>query len=138
MRLAVYMRNKKEMFIYLLFGILTTLVNIVSFAMFDKWLGVDYKLAATLAWVLAVVFAFITNKIFVFQSKCLNVLSVLREFTSFIFFRGLSYLLDIGMMIFLIEVLLADSLLAKIAANVLVVIFNYFASKYVIFNTSNG
>lgn len=132
------MRNKKEMFIYLLFGILTTLVNIVSFAMFDKWLGVDYKLAATLAWVLAVVFAFITNKIFVFQSKCLNVLSVLREFTSFIFFRGLSYLLDIGMMIFLIEVLLADSLLAKIAANVLVVIFNYFASKYVIFNTSNG
>lgn len=132
------MKNKKEMFNYLLFGILTTLVNIVTFAVFNKWLGMDYKLATTIAWVLSVIFAFITNKLFVFQSKCLNVLSVLREFTSFIFFRGLSYLLDIGMMIVLIELLKADSLIAKITANVLVVIFNYFASKYVIFKTSKG
>lgn len=132
------MKNKKEMFNYLLFGILTTLVNIVTFAVFNKWLGMDYKLATTIAWVFSVIFAFITNKLFVFQSKCLNVLSVLREFTSFIFFRGLSYLLDIGMMIVLIELLKADSLIAKITANVLVVIFNYFASKYVIFKTSKG
>jgi len=137
-RRDISMKNKKEMFNYLLFGVLTTLVNIVSFAVFDKWMGMDYKVATTIAWILSVLFAFITNKWYVFHSQSTNALSLLREFTSFLFFRGLSYLLDIGTMIFLIELLKADSMMAKIAANVLVVVFNYFASKYVIFKTSRG
>lgn len=132
------MKIKKEMFNYLLFGVLTTLVNIVTYALLDKGLGMDYKLAATIAWVLSVIFAFITNKLYVFHSRTANILSVLRELTSFLFFRGMSYLLDIGTMIVLIELLNVDSLMAKIIANVLVVVFNYFASKYVIFKTSRS
>lgn len=126
------------MFNYLVFGVLTTLVNIVSFALLDKWLGFDYKLAATIAWILSVVFAFITNKLYVFQSRTADIGAVVREFVSFVFFRGLSYLLDIGTLIVLVELFHVDSVIAKIAANVLVVVFNYFASKYVIFKTSKG
>lgn len=132
------MKNKKEMVNYLVFGVLTTAVNIVCFWILDKWFGMDYKIATTIAWVLSVVFAFVTNKLYVFNSQHSEVSAVLREFISFIFFRLLSYLLDLATMIILIEILKADSMVAKIIANIFVVIFNYFASKYFIFKTAKG
>jgi len=132
------MKNKNELFNYLLFGVLTTIVNIASFAVFDKGLGLDYKVATTIAWVLSVIFAFVTNKLYVFYSKSIGGKSVFREFISFLFFRGLSYVLDIASMIILIDFVKIDSLLAKIAANVMVVVFNYFASKYIIFKPSSS
>ena len=57
----------KETFLYLIFGILTTIVNIVSFFLFNKLF--DYKLSNIIAFILAIVFAYITNKIYVFESK---------------------------------------------------------------------
>ncbi len=131
------MNRFREMVSYLIFGVLTTVVNIVCFWVLDKGMGVDYKMATVLAWTLAVVFAFFTNKKYVFQSKSSSFRSVLREFGSFIFFRLLSLLLDLACMILLVELLAVDSLLAKIIANVFVVIFNYFASKFVVFRASN-
>ncbi|QSS99695.1 GtrA family protein [Pontibacillus sp. ALD_SL1] len=127
------MGKKKELFLYLVFGGLTTLINIIVYAVLESGLGVDYKLATTVAWVAAVVFAFITNKLFVFQSKDTSARTSTREFILFIFFRILSLGVDLGTMILLIDVLSQDSLLSKIVANVFVVIFNYFASKYLIF-----
>jgi len=127
------MKLNKEVILYLLFGGLTTLVNIVTYAILAKWAGMDYKVATTIAWIAAVLFAYITNKIYVFQSKDMNRKNVIREFTSFIFFRGMSYLLDIGTMILLVEIASQDDLLSKIIANIFVVIFNYVASKYFIF-----
>ena len=131
------MNRFREMVSYLIFGVLTTVVNIVCFWVLDKGMGVDYKMATVLAWTLAVVFAFFTNKKYVFQSKSSSFRSVLREFGSFIFFRLLSLLLDLACMILLVELLAVDSLLAKVIANVFVVIFNYFASKFVVFRASN-
>ena len=131
------MKNKKEMVSYLVFGVLTTAVNIISFWLFDKWLDMDYKLATTIAWILSVLFAFVTNKLYVFNSKKIEARSVFKELRSFLFFRLLSYLLDLVTMIILVEFLKVDSLIAKIIANVFVVVFNYFASKYVIFKTAN-
>ena len=131
------MKNKKEMVSYLVFGVLTTAVNIISFWLFDKWFDMDYKLATTIAWILSVIFAFVTNKLYVFNSKKVEARSVFKEFMSFLFFRLLSYILDLVTMIILVEFLKVDSLIAKIIANVFVVIFNYFASKYVIFKTVN-
>ena len=132
------MKNKKEMFNYLLFGGLTTLVNIVTYYIFTDTLNFDYKLSTTIAWVVSVIFAYITNKIYVFNSKQHNFIQVAKEFFSFIFFRVLSYFIDILSMFLLIEFLLIDDLISKIAANVIVVIFNYFVSKLVIFRSDNG
>ena len=132
------MKRKKEVISYLFFGVLTTLINILSYVVLSKLFEVDYKLATTIAWVISVLFAFITNKIYVFNSKETNIVLVAKEFSSFTIFRLLSYLMDLGVMVLMVEWLKTDDLIAKIVANVFVVIFNYFASKYVIFKKKEG
>ena len=127
------MNKRKEMITYLVFGVLTTIVNIVTYVLITKLMNLDYKLATTIAWVVSVVFAFITNKIYVFNSKGMAVHTLVREFSSFMFFRMLSYLIDLGMMIVLVEWISVNDIISKILANIVVVIINYIASKYVIF-----
>ncbi len=128
--------NKKEMINYLVFGILTTIVNIVSYWLLTKIFNIDYRVATTIAWFISVVFAYITNKVFVFNSKGLDINTMVKEFISFIFFRILSYLIDLGMMIVLVEWIKTNDILAKIIANIVVVIVNYVASKYYIFRNA--
>lgn len=113
-----FIKANKRIINYILFGAMTTLVNIISYAFFARMMGIDYKLATTLAWVLAVLFAFVTNKLYVFDSKSKDFALVMREFCSFIFFRLLSYGIDILGMILLVETLKTDDIFAKIAANV--------------------
>ncbi|WP_379970347.1 GtrA family protein [Ectobacillus sp. sgz5001026] len=127
------MNRKKEIFNYLLFGGLTTLVNIVTYYLFVTLLHVDYKVATTIAWIVSVLFAYITNKKYVFNSSHSTLGQVFKEFFYFMGFRLLSYFIDIFSMILLVGVMHINDLFAKIVANVIVVVFNYFASKYVIF-----
>lgn len=123
----------KEMINYLVFGVLTTVVNIASYWIFTEIFHVDYRISTTIAWFFSVIFAFITNKMYVFNSKCLNLNTMIREFISFIFFRILSYLIDLGMMIALVEWIKMNDLVAKILANIVVIMINFVASKYIIF-----
>lgn len=120
---------KKEALLYLIFGGLTTVLNIITYYLFVS-VGVDYKIATTVAWFVSVLFAFFTNKSYVFKSSR----SIYREIGPFFGARILSYLMDLGMMVLLIDVAQQDDMLAKIVTNVLVVVFNYVASKMVIFN----
>jgi putative flippase GtrA len=129
------MNNKKEAISYLFFGVLTTVINIVCYAVLTKIMNMDYKLATTISWILAVIFAFITNKLYVFKSNKLNLSAVFKEFTIFTFFRLLSFFLDIFTMIFCVEYLKINDFIAKIVANIIVIVFNYFASKYVVFKS---
>ncbi|MGJ7922717.1 GtrA family protein [Neobacillus sp. LXY-4] len=130
------MKNKKEVVNYLVFGVLTTLTNIVSYGILAKMFHVDYKLATTIAWIISVLFAFITNKLYVFNSKETNLILITKEFLSFIIFRLLSYLVDLSLMILMVEWMNIDDLFSKVVANVVVVIMNYFASRYVVFKTA--
>jgi putative flippase GtrA len=130
------MKNKKEVISYLVFGILTTLVNIISYGYLTKIGHIDYRLATTIAWFLSVVFAFVTNKLYVFNSKSFDIKTLTKEFFFFTFFRLLSYITDLVIMVLMVEWLLVDDLISKILANIIVVIFNYFASKFFIFKTS--
>ena len=59
----------KEIVLYFLFGTITTLINIISFKLFYNLFSFQLLLSNTLAWILAFIFAFITNKVFVFESK---------------------------------------------------------------------
>ncbi|MBD8071150.1 GtrA family protein [Bacillus sp. PS06] len=125
--------KRREVISYLFFGVLTTAVNLLSYLFFTKVLHFDYKVATTIAWIISVLFAFITNKLFVFRSHHKDKRTVMKEFVSFVAFRWLSYLLDLFSMILLVSVLRVDDLVAKLIANVFVVIFNYFASKFIVF-----
>ena len=123
----------KEILLYLISGFLTTLVNLVSY-----WCArffMDVTPATAVAWVLSVLFAYFTNKIFVFKSRNETVLALIKEFCLFIFARLASGVVDVlGM-----TLLISDSsakvfeLVVKICINIFVVVVNYILSKFLIF-----
>lgn len=140
-----------EVFSYLFFGVCTTLINIIVFQLFYAAFGVHELVSNIIAWVFAVAFAYVTNRVFVFHSTENTREGILREAGAFVGARIFSLLVDeliIWLMVSVmgyiaIERLMADvigcplkdakSLLAKICANVVVVIMNYVLSKLVIF-----
>ena len=118
---------------YIFFGILTTVVNFISYLLFTTLMGFDYRIGASLAWILSVVFAYFTNKFFVFEAEGTKGIRLIKEFLSFLFYRTLSYFIDLLSIIILVERLNVLDTLSKIIASAIVAIFNYFASKYLIF-----
>ena len=108
----------KEVILYLFFGVCTTLVNIVSTAC---------------AWALSVAFAYVTNRIWVFESKVRSFTGVCREIASFVGCRVASGAMDIFLMWLLVEMMGFSDMIIKILSNILVIIFNYVASKFWIF-----
>ena len=120
----------REVLMYLLFGGLTTLVNILSFFILRK-LSVGVYVSNLIAWVVAVLFAFITNKLFVFESKDKSKSG--KELISFFGFRILSLGVDMGAMYLLLQVINTGEVFAKIIANVIVIILNYIFSKLFVF-----
>ena len=122
-----------EMLSYIFFGVLTTVVNILSFGLLRDVLHWQLLAANTLAWILSVVFAFLTNKVFVFRSKSFAAKQVLREGISFVGARLFSLAVDTAGMWLLVNTLAWNDWLAKILMNVIVVIINYVFSKLFIF-----
>lgn len=102
-----------EMLLYILFGILTTAVNILSFGLLRDVLQWQLLTANTLAWVLSVAFAFLTNKVFVFRSKSFAAKLVLRELVSFVGARLFSLAVDTAGMWLLVDVLTWNDWLQK-------------------------
>ncbi|NIK78359.1 putative flippase GtrA [Paenibacillus castaneae] len=128
--------NKREIITYIIFGILTTAINLIVYVILTKVSGIDYRIATTIAWIVSILFAFITNKIFVFRNVNRGVFLIVRELMLFVAFRVLSFVLDIILLIALIQILQMDDLISKVITNVLVVILNYIASKVYIFKSS--
>lgn len=121
------MKNKvsKELAAYFIAGVLTTLVNfIVYYAML--FIGIEYKISNTAAFIISVIFAFIVNKKYVFLSDK----SYIKEFIKFSLGRVFTYVLDIGTMIVLIEVFSVNEYMAKLWTNILVMVSNYLISKF--------
>lgn len=122
----------KEGLLYLFFGGCTTLINIVIFWLL-RLLKIEVYVSNGIAWLVAVFFAFFTNKLFVFESKEGGFKKSLKECVSFIAFRLVSLLFDMGIMYLLIDVLSANEMVSKIIANIFVIIINYVFSKLFIF-----
>lgn len=122
---------KKELISYLFFGICTTAVNyIVFFAL--KHL-IDYRFANAIAWLASVIFAYVTNKLWVFESHTHNISDIFREFGAFTGSRVLSGLFDMGFLILAVEWLGMNEWLAKLIDGVVVVVLNYIFSKLLVF-----
>lgn len=131
----------RETVSYVVFGVLTTLVNIFSYLPLYKVLlatgmadPVVNIISNTTAWVLSVLFAYVTNKLFVFHSKTATAAAAWREFLLFIGARLASYGVDMVGMLLLVNLLHVQNGIAKIVTNVIVMIMNYFFSKLFIFN----
>ncbi len=122
----------REALLYLFFGGCTTLVNIVAFYIIRKF-GVSTYITNIIAWFLSVVFAFITNKLFVFESKNTSFKDSFKECFSFFLFRVISLVFDMGIMYLLIDLLNINEMVSKVFSNIFVVIINYVFSKLFIF-----
>lgn len=123
----------KEVILYLIFGVLTTVVNILTYYIATKWCLIDYQVSNVISWVVSVTFAFVTNKIYVFESKGKDKKQLLKETIRFYAFRLLSLGIDMTAMYVMVDMICINDLLAKIIANVIVVILNYVFSKLFIF-----
>ena len=117
-----------EVLSYLFFGGCTTLVNILTFWVM-RLLKVGVYTSNIIAWIVSVLFAFITNKLFVFESKG----NAIKEGISFFAFRLLSLVFDMGIMYLLVDILNWNDLLSKVLTNIFVIIINYVFSKVFIF-----
>ncbi|MPM98496.1 hypothetical protein SDC9_145684 [bioreactor metagenome] len=120
----------QEMTNYLIFGVLTTAVNWIIFQVFNATLMLNWSIANVIAWIGAVVFAYITNRKYVFQSASRH---ILKEFLVFVQFRLVSLLLEMLIMYILIELITLAPFLAKVITAVAVVIANYIFSKLIVF-----
>ena len=137
----------KETVTYVIFGVLTTLVNLVVFKGFDVlFKGKYYLFTNTIAWVAAVAFAYVTNKLFVFESKSWKFDVIKKEIPSFLGARIASYFVEQVGLWFFVEILsfdekvfdfivvkLSGKITAKLIIGVIVVIINYVLSKFLIF-----
>ena len=124
----------KEIINYLIFGVLSTVVNFASYFIFAKLFHIDEVVSSGLSWFCAVLFAYITNKIFVFESKTKTVKEFIKEMMSFFACRVLSGILcDVGTFALMVKVLNINDVIAKIVTQIMVVILNYVLSKLVIF-----
>ena len=128
----------RETLMYLLFGVLTTVVNyIIYYPGIHLFPQIDVLIINAIAWVVAVLFAFVTNKLFVFESKSWQSPQVFKELGSFLTARILSFVLEMGFMALAVKVLNMNEDISKLVISVLVVILNYFASKFIIFRKKN-
>ena len=117
---------------YLVFGVLTTVVDWVAYRIL-RLSGLGYMFSNVVAWAAAVVFAFVTNKFMVFNSKSVDRLIIIKEFISFVGARVFSLLLQLAGIELMIDYANINEYIAKAVMTVVVVVCNYVFSKLFIF-----
>lgn len=118
---------------YLVFGVLTTAVNYVVYLPCYNLLGLSAAVSNAIAWVVAVAFAYLTNKPFVFKSHDWSMKTVMPELTKFVACRVGSGVLETGLLLVCVDWLGWDGNVMKLITSVLVVVLNYIGSKLLVF-----
>lgn len=131
-------KENKDVLLYLFFGILTTLINILTYNFFSDFIKIDYLISNIIAWIISVSFAYITNKLYVFKSENLNYNGLLKEIFNFFYFRILSLIIEIVILYITVSIFKIDDFIMKIFTNILIVVLNYLFSKFLIFNKKNN
>lgn len=126
-------KKYRELILYILFGGLTTLVNWGSYGLMAEILKVPYLWATALAQIFSILFAYVTNRIWVFESKVRGVCGIALEMVKFFGCRGLSFVLDLACMYIGVDLLHINDIWMKLFANVVVIAVNYVFSKLFIF-----
>ena len=136
-KLADWYRKHQEGMRYLIFGALSTVVNIASYAALYYPFNISNAISNILAWVIAATFAYITNKLYVFNSKVNTKKELLKEIIYFYVCRLFTLVVDEGIMIVAVDKLGWNALLMKIIANIIVIILNFIFSKILIFKKTD-
>lgn len=129
----IFFKKYKQTILYLIFGVLSTIVNIVTYVVCTRNLNIEFLISNWIAWIVAVLFAYITNKFFVFESKKTNIKFLIKEFSSFVSCRILSGITEMILMYIMISLMSLNDFIVKIITNIVVVILNFIFSKLIIF-----
>lgn len=124
----------RETILYLFFGVCTVGVNVVSYALLYDYAGLTNLWSSLIAWLIAVVFAYVTNKKYVFHTKRSALVDHVKEFLTFLLYRTLTGVLDVVIMLFAVDCMNWNEVVWKFISSIIVTIVNYVASKKVIFS----
>ena len=130
-------KKYEEIINYLIFGGLTTVVSILSYAIFAHLFNVQYLVSTVIAWIVSVTFAYITNKLFVFKSKRLGFKGTLLECIKFYASRIFTLLVDLVLKKFFVEVLHLNDMIATLINQIIIIVLNYVLSKIIVFRNKN-
>lgn len=126
-------KKYEELIKYLIIGVLTTVINYIVFVIFVNAIKVDMHVSNIIAWIVSVIFAYFTNKLFVFESKSFKFDVLAKEIISFGAARVFSLLLEEVILYVFVNLLNMNKLIIKLIANIIVIIVNYILSKFIIF-----
>ena len=124
----------KEVLNYLIFGVLTTAVNYIVYFLLYNLFNINYLVSNTVAWIAAVVFAYFTNKKYVFNDTDESDKDNIRKFLTFTAGRLLTYIIETLWMLVTVGILGMNGNISKILVSVVVIITNYFVSKFLVFS----
>ncbi len=123
----------KGIIFYGIFGVLTTVINLAVYYVCCEVIGLANVPGTVIAWVAAVLFAFITNKLFVFDSKDMSMRVFFSELIRFFLARIATGILEVLIMFIGVDVLHGPSMVLKVITNIIVIIVNYILSKLLVF-----
>lgn len=134
-KILFYYKKYREIINYLIFGVLTTIVNLLSYYLLTSTIlspnqALHLQIANVISWVVSVVFAYITNRKYVFNSSNDN---IVKEITDFVSARIITLLLDMAIMFIGVTLFNFSDKIIKILSQVLVIISNYIFSKIFVF-----
>ena len=126
-------KRHQEVILYLVFGGLTTLVNLISYSACRALFDFNYQLSTVIAWFISVLFAYLTNKLFVFNRRDSKGKALLKEVYLFYLYRIISLLMEMIILFIFFKKLQLNEAGVKIAAQIIVLLSNHIFSKYLIF-----
>ena len=122
----------REVVLYVLFGIGTTVIGFASYSLFI-YIGLGVAMANTISHFLAITFAFTVNKIWVFRALDFSAKNVAKESFKFLASRFVTYVIDTTLLIILVDVLLYNPIVSKVGTSAIIIALNYLASKKIVF-----
>lgn len=131
-----FYKKYKSILLYLFFGALTTFVSIFSFYLLGTVGGVNVHIANTASWVLAVTFAFVTNRIWVFDAKCETKKEFFIQARDFYGGRLATYFVEELILLVFVNLLNFNQDIVKIVAQFVILVLNYIVSKFFVFKKS--
>lgn len=123
----------REAISYLFFGVLTTAVDFVSYFIFTRLFSINEVLAHVLSQAVAILFAYITNKLFVFEGKTNTLFELIVQFVKFVSCRLVTMVINSAMFAFMIDIMHIPDIISKVVVSIVVIILNYVFSKLIIF-----
>lgn len=131
------MKKCKVVLLYIIFGIFTTIVNVVVYGLAAYKAHMPTVFSAVIAWIMAVLFAYVTNRKWVFHSDAANHKEICAEIMNFFGARLTTGIVDWMCMWYFVDILRINDIFIKLACNILVIILNYLASVFFVFKKKN-